>query len=70
MASDSRGKRPERRRPDRLVIPSCPNCKTNKYVSVTNRPGLVVHLRCDHCLFIWSVPKYTPHEQAKDSRGR
>jgi len=38
-------------------------------VTVTNRPGLVVHLRCDHCLFVWSVPKYAPDEISKSRRG-
>jgi len=69
MSSDARGKRPERRSAGRLVIPNCPNCKTNEYVTVTNRPGLVVHLRCDHCLFVWSVPKYAPDEISKGRRG-
>lgn len=69
MSSDARGKRPERRSADRLVIPDCPNCKNNEFVTVTNRPGLVVHLRCDRCLFVWSVPKYKPRELAKNSRG-
>jgi hypothetical protein len=68
MSPDSRGK-PERRSPARLVIPNCPNCTTNEYVTVTNRPGLVVHLRCDHCLFVWSVPKYAPDEISKGRRG-
>jgi hypothetical protein len=70
MAAEPKGRRPavERRGPDRLVIPECPNCHTNDYVTVTNRPGLVVHLRCDHCLYIWSVPKHPPDPLPKVGR--
>ncbi len=59
MASDSRNARPERRGPDRIALPACPQC-SGKDITVTDRPGLTVHLRCGKCLFVWSVPKHTP----------
>jgi hypothetical protein len=47
---------PDRRGPDRLPNPSCPQCH-GALVRVTIRTGDVVGYRCKACDETWNVPK-------------